>query len=219
MRTQDVDRIVVFIDGPRDRSMAGKVKECRRIAKGIDWVSVDYVFKERNEGLAGIINNIGAVFRSYDSAVFVEDDCLPMPAFYSVMKRALRHYADDTRVFSVGGYQQISGDFFKSCPYSFVSSARFMCWGWASWRNRWEPIAPYLSKDRADIAGYCNIPDTAGDDLPLFARQFSRGTRRLWETSFVGYQGRHSVPLLRESPSADNQGTNKKYRIGCRSSF
>ncbi len=183
MRTQNVDRIVVFIDGPRDRSIAGKVKECRRIAKGIDWVSVDYVFKERNEGLAGIINNIGAVFRSYDSAVFVEDDCLPMPAFYSFMKRALRHYADDTRVFSVGGYQQISGDFFKSFPYSFVSSARFMCWGWASWRNRWESIAPCLSKDRADIADYCNIPDTAGDDLPLFARRFSRGARRLWETS------------------------------------
>jgi len=183
IKTQIVDHVIVFIDGPKNDAAVGPVEECKRIARGIDWTGVDYFFKDRNEGLAGIVNNICAVFRSYDSAVFVEDDCLPMPSFYSVMKRALQHYGDDRNVFSIGGYQQLPEGFFISYPYSFVSSARFMCWGWATWKDRWDSIAPFLSRDAADLKSYRNIPDTAGDDLVSFARDFARGPKRLWEMS------------------------------------
>ncbi len=183
IRTQDVDHILVFIDGPRNEIDSKAIEECKKIAKGIDWIGVDYHFKERNEGLAGIANNINTVFLSYASAVFIEDDCLPMPSFYSVMKRALRYYEKDKGVFSVGGYQQIQDNFIESYPHTFVSSARFMCWGWATWQDRWDLIAPYFSKDRADLRNYRNIPDIAGDDLVSFARTFSLGRKKFWETS------------------------------------
>jgi hypothetical protein len=183
VKTQNVDHIIVFIDGPKNNAAVKLVEECKKIARGIDWIDVDYFFKEKNEGLAGILNNIGAVFQSYKSAVFVEDDCLPMPAFYPVMKRALSHYKDDERVFSIGGYQHIPYSFFKSYPYTFVSSARFTCWGWASWRDRWDVVAPYFPKNRAKLEDYKNIPDIVGDDLISFARSVSAGGKRLWETS------------------------------------
>jgi hypothetical protein len=181
IRPQNVDHIIVFIDGPRDDRDNGPIEECKKIAASIDWVGVDRVFKEKNEGLAGINKNINNVFLSYDSAVFIEDDCLPMPSFYPVMKRALQHYRDDERVFSIGGYQQIPEDFFRSYPYSFVSSARFICWGWATWKDRWQQVSPYFSANTADLKGYRNIPDIAGDDLVLFARTTPLLRKRLWE--------------------------------------
>jgi hypothetical protein len=183
IRTQDVDHVIVFIDGPRNDKDSMPVQECRKIANGIDWVGVDCVFKDKNEGLSGIANNIIAVFQSYASAVFVEDDCLPMPSFYSVMKGALQYYKDDERVFSIGGYQQIRDSFIESYPYSFVSSARFMCWGWATWKDRWDTILPHLSGDGADLKGYRNIPNIAGDDLVSFARTFSKSRKKTWEIS------------------------------------
>jgi hypothetical protein len=183
VRAQDVDHILVFIDGPRNEKDLKGVEECKSIAKGIDWVGVDYIIKEKNEGLAGISNNISNVFKSYDSAVFIEDDCLPMPSFYSVMKRALQRYEKDKRVFSIGGYQYIPDSFFESYPYTFVSSARFTCWGWATWQDRWNLIAPYFSGDKADLRSYRNIPDIAGDDLVSFAHDFSRSGKSRWGAS------------------------------------
>ena len=162
MRTQNVDHIIVFIDGPRDRSTAGKVKECRRIAKGIDWVSVDYVFKERNEGLAGIINNIGAVFRSYDSAVFVEDDCLPMPAFYSVMKRALRHYADDTRGLFRRGVSTDIGRFFQVLPLFVRELGTFYVLGVGFVAQSLGANRPLLFKRQGRYGGLLRYPRYRG---------------------------------------------------------
>jgi hypothetical protein len=183
LRTQDVDHVIVFIDGPKNDKAVGPVGECKKIAQGIDWVSVDCSFKEKNEGPAGIVNNIATVFQSYNSAIFLEDDCLPMPSFYSVVKRALRYYEEDKRVFSIGGYQQIQDTFFTAYQYSLVSSARFTGWGWATWRDRWDMISPHFSRDGADLKSYKNIPGTAGDDLVSFARDFSRSRKKTWETS------------------------------------
>jgi hypothetical protein len=183
LKTQDIDHLIVFIDGPKNNKAARLVEECKKIAKGIDWVGVDYVFKDKNEGLAGIADNIKTVFQSYASAAFLEDDCLPMPGFYSVIKGALRYYERDKRVFSIGGYQQIQDTFFKSYRYSFVSSARFMGWGWATWKDQWDTISPCFSGNCADLKSYSTIPDSAGDDLVSFARDFSVSGKKSWETS------------------------------------
>ena len=75
----------------------------------------------------------------------MEDDCLPMPGFYSFMRQALTCYESEKRVFSIGGYQPIPQEYFKGYPYSLVSTARFTCWGWATWQDRWELIRPYLA--------------------------------------------------------------------------
>jgi hypothetical protein len=183
VKAQDVDHVIVFIDGPKNETSVGPVEECKRIAKKIDWAGVDYFFKDKNEGLAGVVDNIHSVFRSYSSAIFLEDDCLPMPGFYSVVKSALRHYERDSRVFSIGGYQQIEDSFFKSYRYSFVSSARFTGWGWATWKDRWDMISSHFSGGGADLRAYRDIPNTAGNDLVLFARDFSRRRKKTWDTS------------------------------------
>jgi nucleoside-diphosphate-sugar epimerase len=44
VRAQDIDHILVFIDGPRNEKDLKGVEECKSIAKGIDWgFAGDYV--------------------------------------------------------------------------------------------------------------------------------------------------------------------------------
>jgi len=170
LKPQDIDRLIVFVDGPRDDADVELVERCRTIAKGVDWVDKELYLGEQNRGLPGLSDNVSMVLNVYETAVFVEDDCLPMPAFYSFMRRALSHYEPEKKVFSIGGYQPIPHRYFKDYPYSLVSSARFLCWGWATWQDRWEVVTPYLSKYRELFDGLMNVPDIAGHDLATMAR-------------------------------------------------
>jgi len=165
LKTQEIDRLVVFVDGPREDVDVGLVEKTRAIAEDVDWVETELHFGEQNRGLPGINDNVSIVLNAYRSAVFVEEDCVPMPSFYYFMKRALSHYESLKSVFSIGGYQPIPPRFFRGYRPSLVSSARFLCWGWATWKDRWDLITPVLSRYSELFENLTNIPDIAGHDL------------------------------------------------------
>jgi hypothetical protein len=181
LRPQKIDRLIVFVDGPRNDREVDLVASCRAVAKGVDWVAKELILKEDNRGLAGLSDNVGRVMESYKSAVFVEDDCLPMPAFYGFMRRALSHYEPEKRVFSIGGYQPITEAYFGDYPYSVVSFARFWCWGWSTWQDRWKAIAPLLPRYLELFGGWKKVPKTGGRELPLMVRACEEGTEKSWD--------------------------------------
>jgi GT2 family glycosyltransferase len=121
LRGQDIDRLIVFVDGPRNDADVELVEGSRAIAKAVDWVDRELHFGDQNRGLPGLSDNVSTVMSVYESAICVEDDCLPMPGFYSFMRRALSHYEPEKKVFSIGGYQYIPHKYFKEYPYSLVS--------------------------------------------------------------------------------------------------
>ncbi len=157
LKTQDIDRLIVFVDGPRDDADVELVKRCMDIAKDIDWVDKELHYGMQNRGLPGLSDNISTVLNIYHAAVFVEDDCLPMSGFYSFMRQALSHYESEKKVFSIGGYQPILQRHFKDYSYSLVSSNVFLCWGWATWQDRWKLITPCLPRYRELFDGLKNV--------------------------------------------------------------
>lgn len=173
LKTQerDIDRLIVFVDGPRDDRDVELVEQCKAIAREVNWIDRELHFRERNHGLPGLSDNISMIMGEYKSAVFVEDDCLPMPSFYSFMRKALNHYESEKKVFSIGGHQQIAYKYFKDYPYSLVSTARFVCLGWATWQDRWGLITPYLARYCELFDGLGNVPDVAGHDIAGIARR------------------------------------------------
>ena len=190
LRPQNIDRLIVFVDGPRNDREALSVEHCRAIARSVDWVDKELVLREHNRGLAGLSENMSTVMESYKSAVFLEDDCLPMPAFYDFMRQALSHYEPEKRVFSIGGYQPISEGYFKDYPYSLVSSARFWPWGWATWQDRWRAVAPLLPRCLELFGNWQKVPLTAGPDVPLLVRscvEGRRSSRDLWDINVQVY--------------------------------
>jgi hypothetical protein len=133
-------------------------------------------FWDDNHGLSRITENINLVLEQYPWAIFVEDDCLPVPGFYEFLRAALERYRDEPRVFSIGGYQPVPSKTFPNYPCSLVSSARFICWGWATWRDRWQIIPANLEHYVSYFDHLSKVQDTAGPDLPLMAQGIANGS-------------------------------------------
>jgi hypothetical protein len=167
LQGQDVDRLIVFVDGPRHEKDLRPVEACRAIARNVGWVEKELYLWDENHGLRGLADNLSLVFEKYSTAVIVEDDCLPMPGFYGFMRQALEQYKTNDKVFSIGGYQPIHPGYFSNYPYTLVSGARFICWGWATWQDRWQEIQPYLARYQELFDGLRNVSEIAGADLPV----------------------------------------------------
>jgi hypothetical protein len=182
LRYQGLDRLIVFIDGPSNNKEEVMVQQSKQIARSVDWTETELVFKEKNNGLIGITDNISEVFTRYQSAVFIEDDCLPMPGFYSFMCQSLRHYEREKQVFSIGSYQLLEENFFKEYIYSVVSSPRFMCWGWATWKDRWNLVHSYNQTYKTLFNNLTQVPGYAGCDIPTTARACAIGLEKTWDT-------------------------------------
>ena len=175
LRPQNIDRLLVFVDGPlapEDRAM---VEACRQLAFSVDWVEKELHFSELNSGSRNLHLNIGKVFEQYPASIFLEDDCLPMPGFYDFMRQALDHYGSKRQVFSIGGYQPVAPAYFKGSPYVVVSSARFLGWGWATWCDRWQEIEPYLERFTELFDGLADVPELVGLDVQLVIRAIKAG--------------------------------------------
>jgi len=175
LHAQSVERVVIFVDGPRHADDLPQVEACRSMARGVDWAPVELHLWEDNRGLNGFIDNISLVMDTYPWAIFVEDDCLPMPGFYAFMRHALEQYADCPEIFSIGGYQPLPMQYLKHNPDAVVSCARFTCWGWATWRNRWQALLPDVKRYADLFDGLRCVPDIAGADLPEMARAMALG--------------------------------------------
>jgi len=175
LREQKVDRLVVFIDGPRDSLDNENVEKCQSLAREVNWAEKELYFSEENHGLSGLTGNIDKVFKEYRWAVFIEDDCLPMPGFYPFMRKALEHYQFSDQVFSIAGYQPIKSGYFRNYSKNLVSCTRFMCWGWATWQNRWNLIFPYQKEYTNLFENLRSIPEISGADLPIIAQHMAQG--------------------------------------------
>jgi hypothetical protein len=84
----------------------------RRVSSGIDWI-----------------------FEQVEEAIILEDDCLPVPAFFRFCQDLLERYRHDRRVGMISGDNFQFGRRFNDDSYYFSKYVHI--WGWASWRDRW----------------------------------------------------------------------------------
>ncbi len=131
-------KILIIADGPRNDDEQSACEEVREIATEIDWqCTVLRNYSAHNLGCRGRISSgIDWVFSQFEQAIFIEDDCLPHPTFFSFVEEMLERYRDTDRV------RAISGDNFqfgtRFTPYSYYFSLIPHCWGWATWRRAWK---------------------------------------------------------------------------------
>lgn len=175
LRNQGLPRLLVFVDGPRSDEDERNVKACQMLAQNVDWTETEVYCSEVNQGPGGFLAHISFVLNRYPAAVFLEDDCLPVAGFYEFMRQALMHYQDQKRVFSIGGYQHLPAEFFRGYPYTLVCGARFIGWGWATWRDRWREAWPFIQDYPSLFDHLAQVPEIAGRDVPILARQMAAG--------------------------------------------
>lgn len=127
--------LIISIDGPKTNKDRQKVAECRAIAEmEYGFKSVQVIAHDENRGLAdSVITAVTNSFLEDDRLIILEDDLVVSKSFLQYMNKGLEKYAENKRVASLQGYQY-PGIHLPGGP-AFLRGAD--CWGWATWRDRW----------------------------------------------------------------------------------
>ena len=132
-------QMFIICDGPREFSRdLDKVDAVKRIiAEGIKWpCDIQYQYSSINLGCRErIVTGLDWVFSAVESAIILEDDCLPDKSFFGFAEEMLERFRDDPRVFHIGGNNFVKKSFASKESYAFSRYGHI--WGWATWRRAW----------------------------------------------------------------------------------
>ena len=136
--------LTIFCDGPRrdeEKTLTDEVKLVAGMATGFR--SLDIVERKKNYGCANsIISGLEEMFTIHERLIVIEDDILCSPHTLSFLNTALNKYANEPVVFNISAWSPppMLVRIPESYPYDAYFIPRFNCWGWSSWRDRWEKI-------------------------------------------------------------------------------
>jgi len=132
--------LFIFSDGPKNGVDAQKVNEVRNYLDTITgFQSIKIVSKEKNLGLSkSIISGVTEVINQYGKIIVLEDDMITAKYFLEYMNLSLDKYESETSVCSVHGYMYPG----ISCASKTFFLKMADCWGWGSWKNRWQLFEP-----------------------------------------------------------------------------
>lgn len=131
--------VVVYVDGPRNDFDRARQVEIFALLKGhYSFKSLSTVISVENKGLAKSVRfGVTEVLTDNSRIIVLEDDLLLSPSFLEFMNRGLEIYENSDQVASIHGYQYpIQNDFRE--PIFFRGAD---CWGWATWRDRWNLVS------------------------------------------------------------------------------
>ena len=132
-------QIYFYIDGPRGEKDNFLVDEVSKVAQkfGRNY-PVKIKKSQENMGLAAsILQGLNELFQTHDTLIVLEDDLILGRHFLDFCNDGLDKYKDNHEIGSIQGYSLIQDESDK--PY-FLRGAD--CWGWATWKNRWELFCP-----------------------------------------------------------------------------
>ncbi|ASY20708.1 glycosyltransferase [Candidatus Planktophila dulcis] len=144
-------RIYIFIDGARSPIEQMRVLNVERVARDFRTSGhVEVIKRTSNLGLAkSIISGIDRVFEEFDSLIVLEDDLVVAENFLRFCNVGLDRYADVLNVASIQGFTHELG--YRKHDVYFMMGAD--CWGWATWKNRWQEFEPDGSKLLKNLRG------------------------------------------------------------------
>jgi hypothetical protein len=204
--------LYVFSDAPKDATAHGAVRRVREFAHEIrGFKSLTVTEREQNFGLnRSLIGGVSHLCKEFGRVIVVEDDVTTAPDFLAFMNVALERYADEPKVFSIGGFNI---PYSPPAPYNLdaVFSYRFHPWGWATWGNRWEKADWSVGDFREFIADRERRKrfERGGNDLTwMLTRQVTGKIDGFWDTIWNYVHSKNdAVQLIPVVP--------KTYNIGC----
>ncbi|BAY34689.1 methyltransferase FkbM [Nostoc carneum NIES-2107] len=133
-------KLLVIADGPRQHHPED-VENCaaaRKIIERIDWdCELLQKISDINLGCKeSISTGLDWVFQQVETAIILEDDCLPHPTFFPYCEELLDKYLHDQRIMTISGNNFQFGR--RRTENSYYFSRYPLIWGWATWRRAWQ---------------------------------------------------------------------------------
>lgn len=211
--------LIVFVDGPRasKEGEAEKVVAVRKFVSGIKgFKSIETHFSDTNRGLGiSLISGITEVMNRYGRAIIVEDDLNCSSNFLSFLNQGLDYYQNMKRVFSISGETlkvKAPSDYF----YDIYFAPRAGCWGWATWKDRWDTVDWTLSDWDSVVRNRFRFNRWGGSDCYGMLKGWHEGKNKSWAIRFTYsqfLQGATSVfPIISKvsNEGFGDDGTNCK---------
>lgn len=140
----DKSELFIFSDAPADNTEKENVS---RVREYIDkyrhtgkFKRVEIVYAKKNKGLsASLIEGITQIINQYGKIIVLEDDLVLSPDFLLFMNRALDYYEDDDKIWSISGFTP-NLKILQNYKYDVFCGCRGYCWGWATWKDRFDKV-------------------------------------------------------------------------------
>ena len=132
-------KIYIFVDGPRIYSEKKLIDSTIKVINKFSgkFKEFNLNISPINKGLASsIYSGINKVFEKEEATIILEDDIITSKYFLDFMNKSLEIYRAEKKIWHISGFNYpIKSNSVKEDSYLW----RFMnCWGWATWRDRWE---------------------------------------------------------------------------------
>lgn len=183
----DKTSLTIFCDGPRHEKDEPGTRAVRELAKKAQgFASVEVVERPKNMGCAAsIINGLTEMFRLHERLIVIEDDIVTSPYTLRFLSEGLARYADNEKVFNIAAWTppHIARNLPAEYPYDVYAIPRLNCWGWASWRDRFQDIDWTVK----DYPTFKNSPqlrkafNAGGDDLSSMLDDQMQGKIDAWD--------------------------------------
>ena len=174
LRHHQIDHLLVILDGPKDTEEDRlKCKQVSRLVKEIDWVrKKDICASKTNMGLRErIVSGLDWAFSRVNEAIILEDDCIPARSFIDFCNHGLQKYRSDKKIWTICGQNLQNGR--KIGDGSYYLSSYAHCWGWATWKDRWD-------KNTFRSTGW----SLKVRDSDVWNKRFKMDERMYWEDIF-----------------------------------
>lgn len=132
-------KLYIASDGPRVGNATDfeKCIKTKQIVEKIDWeCEVFRLYRSENLGCSLAISSaLNWIFQLEESAIILEDDCLPNITFFDFCTCLLNRYQNDLSVHHISGNNFQKGLIRGNGSYYFSNYPHI--WGWATWRRAW----------------------------------------------------------------------------------
>jgi hypothetical protein len=205
--------LYIACDGPRE-SVLGEalIVECVRdlSLSLIDWdCEVKTLFRDDNLGCKYAVD--GAVkwfFEHEKEGIILEDDVIPSKEFFFLMEEMLEKNRDNKNISSLSGRCEGFHREHQNLSEPFLS-AKFWCWGWASWRDRISVLDVEEGYSKSSLKEIFSISYGLFDFLHVRSMQINMrlGVVNSWAWSYdLGFRKRKMKSLVLPFNAIENVG-------------
>ena len=187
-----IKHIFVYNNGPIGDKDLDENNKTREVVKKYSnkYPNIRTLYKYKNTGLKyNIPEGINWVFEYFDRVIILEDDCFPNSSFFKFCDQLLEKYKFDFSVGQISGSNFLNFNKFKrKDDYSYFFSRIINCWGWATWKSRWEndhdiEMKKWPEVYKKNLLGpFFKIPKNTKYFTKVFNNNFKKGI--LWDRAW-----------------------------------
>ncbi|WP_197276032.1 CatB-related O-acetyltransferase [Mangrovimonas sp. TPBH4] len=136
--------LFIYADFPKTETHLEEVDKVREYIKKITgFKKITIVERISNWGLANnIIDGVSSIVNKYGKIIVLEDDIVTSKGFLRFMNQSLETYKNEKSIAQINGYvypHQATGE-------DLLYLRVLACWGWATWKDRWEEYNHDITK-------------------------------------------------------------------------